>query len=51
MKGKMFTEIGNVTENSRFTVRGLSGAVTMDGSLADLRKSWKGTLSSGVGQE
>jgi phosphoribosylformylglycinamidine synthase len=48
MKGRVCAEIGTVTKDSKLTVRGLNGAVTVDSSLADLRKSWKATLSSGV---
>jgi phosphoribosylformylglycinamidine synthase len=48
MKGKACAEIGRVTDNSRFTVRGLNGAIVVDASPDDLRKSWKTTLSSGA---
>jgi phosphoribosylformylglycinamidine synthase II len=50
MKGKVCAEIGKATKNPRFTVRGLNGAVKVDASLNDLRKSWKATFTSG-GQE
>ncbi len=50
MKGKACAEIGKVAKNSAFTVRGLNGAIVVDSSLADLRKSWKATLSSGAGE-
>jgi len=48
MKGKVCAEIGKVTKNSKLTVYGLDGTVVVDASLADLRRSWKETLSSGV---
>ncbi|MGE5638139.1 MAG: AIR synthase-related protein, partial [Chloroflexota bacterium] len=48
MKGKIFAEIGKVTSNPRFMVRGLDGTIKADISQTDLRKSWKATLSSGV---
>jgi len=48
MKGKVCAEIGNVTKDSKLTVHSLTGTVSVDASLADLRKSWKATLSSGV---
>jgi phosphoribosylformylglycinamidine synthase len=51
LNGKVCAEVGKVTKNSKLTVHGLNGAVTVDSSLTDLRKSWKATLSSGVGQE
>jgi phosphoribosylformylglycinamidine (FGAM) synthase-like enzyme len=51
MKGKVCAEIGKVTETSMLRVRGLEGALRLDTSLEDLRKSWKATFSSGVGQE
>jgi phosphoribosylformylglycinamidine synthase len=50
MKGKAFAEIGSVSCNSKFTIRGLKDETKVDVSLADLRKSWKATLSSGVGE-
>jgi phosphoribosylformylglycinamidine synthase len=48
MKGKICAEIGKVVSNLRLIVNGLDGAVAVDASLTDLRKSWKETLSSGV---
>jgi phosphoribosylformylglycinamidine synthase len=50
MKGTACAEIGRVIGNSRFTVRGLGGAIVVDALLDDLRKSWKTTLSSGVSE-
>jgi phosphoribosylformylglycinamidine synthase len=47
MKGKC-AEIGKVTKNSRLAILGLRGSVIVDASIADLRASWKQTLSSGV---
>jgi phosphoribosylformylglycinamidine synthase len=48
MKGKVCAEIGKVTKNPKLIVHGLDGAVVVDASLTDLRRSWKQTLSSGV---
>ncbi len=46
MKGKACAEIGKVTKTPRLTIRGLKGALAVDASVADLRASWKHTLSS-----
>ncbi|MCW4043973.1 MAG: phosphoribosylformylglycinamidine synthase subunit PurL [Candidatus Bathyarchaeota archaeon] len=46
MKGKACTEIGKVTRTPRLVIRGFKGDVTVDASVADLRASWKRTLSS-----
>jgi hypothetical protein len=48
MKGKACAEIGRVTKNPKLIAYGLDGAVVVDAALADLRRSWKETLSSGV---
>jgi phosphoribosylformylglycinamidine synthase len=48
MKGRVCAEIGKVTKNPKLTVYGMDGAVILDASLTDLRRSWKETLSSGV---
>jgi phosphoribosylformylglycinamidine synthase len=48
MKGKVCAEIGRVTNKSKLIVNGLDGTVVVDASPADLRRSWKETLSSGV---
>jgi len=45
MKGKPCAEIGRVTKNPKLVVYGLDGAVVADAALADLRRSWKETLS------
>jgi len=45
MKGKVCAEIGKVAKNPRLIVQGLEGAVAVDASLKDLRRSWKETLS------
>ena len=46
MKGKAYAAIGKVTKTPRLTIIGLKGAVAVDASVADLRASWKRTLSS-----
>jgi phosphoribosylformylglycinamidine synthase II len=51
LKGRMCAEIGTVTKDSTLAIRGLNGATTLDSSLAELRRSWKATLSSGVGTD
>jgi len=48
MKGTVCAEIGKVTKNPKLTVHGLNGAVVVDASLTDLRRSWKETLSRGL---
>ena len=48
MKGRVCAEIGKVTKNPKLTVHGIDGAIILDASLTDLRRSWKETLSSGV---
>jgi phosphoribosylformylglycinamidine synthase II len=50
MKGVVCTKIGRVTKNANFSVQGLNGAATIEVAIADLRRSWKGTLSSGVSE-
>jgi len=46
MKGKAYAAIGKVTKTPRLTIRGLKGALAVDAQIADLRASWKRTLSS-----
>jgi phosphoribosylformylglycinamidine synthase len=46
MKGGACAQIGIVTKTPRLTIRGLKGTVAIDVSVADLRESWKSTLSS-----
>jgi len=46
MKGKACAEIGKVTKTPRLAIRGFKGALAVDASVADLRASWKHTLSS-----
>jgi phosphoribosylformylglycinamidine synthase II len=48
MKGKICAEIGRVTKNPKLIAYGLDGAVVVDASLTDLRRSWKETLSGGM---
>ncbi len=50
MKGVVCAEIGRVSKNAELTVQGLNRAVAIEASLAELRRSWKQTLSSGVNQ-
>jgi phosphoribosylformylglycinamidine (FGAM) synthase-like enzyme len=45
MKGKGCVEIGKVTNDERLVIYGLNQKVIVDASLADLRRSWKKTLS------
>jgi phosphoribosylformylglycinamidine synthase len=45
MKGKGCAEIGKVTEKESLLIHGLNGKIAVDASLAELRKSWKKTLS------
>jgi hypothetical protein len=49
MKGKTVAEVGKVTNVTRLAIRGLNGEKRINVSLPDLRRSWKTTLSSGVG--
>jgi phosphoribosylformylglycinamidine synthase II len=46
-KGIVCAEIGRVTRNPKLTINGLKGGVKVEAQLADLRRSWKATLSSG----
>jgi phosphoribosylformylglycinamidine synthase II len=48
MNGKVCAEIGRINKNSRLIVYGINGAVVVNASLTDLRRSWKEPLSSGV---
>jgi len=48
MKEKVCAEIGKITKNPKLIAYGLDDAVVIDAALADLRRSWKETLSSGV---
>jgi phosphoribosylformylglycinamidine synthase II len=45
MKGKGCVEIGKVTNDERLVIYGLNQNVVVDASLAELRRSWKKTLS------
>ena len=47
MKGKDCALIGKVTKNQKLIIVGLNGKVVVDASLAELRRSWKKTLSRG----
>jgi phosphoribosylformylglycinamidine synthase II len=48
MENVVCAKIGQVTKNANFSVQGLNGDTTVEASLADLRKSWKRNLTSGV---
>ncbi|MBT0158865.1 phosphoribosylformylglycinamidine synthase subunit PurL [Candidatus Bathyarchaeota archaeon A05DMB-2] len=48
MKGRVHAEIGRVTKNPRLIIQGLKRPAVVDVPIADLRASWKRTLSSGV---
>jgi phosphoribosylformylglycinamidine synthase len=50
MKGVVCAEIGRVTRNPKLTISGLKGNIKVEAPLADLRRSWKETLSSGVSE-
>jgi phosphoribosylformylglycinamidine synthase len=48
MKWKGYVAIGKVTRNQRLVINGMQGSMVVDATLADLRASWKRTLSSEV---
>jgi phosphoribosylformylglycinamidine synthase len=50
MKGSVCAEIGRVVKESELMIAGLDGVITVEVALADLRRSWKGTLSSAVSE-
>jgi phosphoribosylformylglycinamidine synthase len=45
MKGKGCAQIGKVTKDQKMLVHGLNQEIFVDASLAELRHSWKKTLS------
>ncbi|MGD0202319.1 MAG: phosphoribosylformylglycinamidine synthase subunit PurL [Candidatus Bathyarchaeia archaeon] len=45
MKGKNCAKIGKVTEDEKLLIHGLNQKIVVDASLAELRCSWKRTLS------
>jgi phosphoribosylformylglycinamidine (FGAM) synthase-like enzyme len=45
MRSKACAPIGNVTKDQKLLVHGLNGKVVVDADLAELRRSWKKTLS------
>jgi phosphoribosylformylglycinamidine synthase II len=45
MKGKSCAQIGKVTKAERLLIHGLNRKIAVDASLAELRRSWKKTLS------
>ena len=49
MKGDVCAEIGKVTKLSKLTIKGLKRTTAIEAPLEDLRRKWKGTLSSRVG--
>ncbi len=46
--GSVYAEIGGVTKNPMLVVKGLKGTKIIEASAADLRASWKRTLSGEV---
>ena len=46
MKKEPCAAIGEVAKTPRLRIRGLKGDVVVNASVADLRESWKRTLSS-----
>jgi phosphoribosylformylglycinamidine synthase len=48
MRSKACAQIGKVTKDEKLVIHGLNGAVAVEASLADLRRSWKKTLSTEV---
>jgi phosphoribosylformylglycinamidine synthase len=45
MKGKSCARIGKVTKDQKLVIHGLNQKIVVDASLAELRCSWKKTLS------
>ncbi len=45
MKGKSCVQIGKVTKDQKLLIHGLNQKTVVDASLAELRRSWKKTLS------
>ena len=45
MKGKACAKIGKVTKDEKLLIQGLNRKIVVDASLAELRRSWKKTLS------
>ncbi len=45
MKGKTCSKIGKVTKDEKLLIHGLNQKIVVDASLAELRRSWKKTLS------
>jgi phosphoribosylformylglycinamidine synthase len=45
MKNKIYRSIGKVTKDAKLLIRSLKGKVIVDAGLAELRHSWKKTLS------
>jgi len=48
LKGKVFSEIGEITEKPNFSVNGLNGKTVIDMEIRNLRKSWIGTFNREV---
>jgi phosphoribosylformylglycinamidine synthase len=45
MRSKVCAPIGKVTKGEKLLIHGLDGKVVVDAGLAELRRSWKRTLS------
>ena len=45
MKGKACAKLGKVTKDEKLLIHGLNRKIVVDASLAELRRSWKKTLS------
>jgi len=45
IRNKACIPIGKVTKGEKLLIRGLDGEVVVDADLAELRRSWKKTLS------
>ena len=45
IRNKACAPIGKVTKGEKLLIRGLNGEVVVDAGLAELRRSWKKTLS------
>jgi phosphoribosylformylglycinamidine synthase II len=48
LKGRVYAQIGKVTQTPKLTVKGIKGTTIIAASVSDLRASWKRTLSGGA---